>query len=59
METKVPRTQQEVWKWKEAAYESLKHIPEKDRITHILSRVETTIAQIKDNQSRSSRATTI
>lgn len=54
METKVAKAQQEVWEWKEAAYESLKHIPEKDRISHILNRVKDTVTRIKRNQAPSS-----
>ena len=53
MSTEASKAQQEVWEWKEKAYESIKDIPEKDRVARILDRVKDTIAQIKENQSRS------
>ena len=53
MATDVSKAQQEVWEWKEAAYDSLKDIPQQERVPYILSRVQETVARLEEHHRHS------
>ena len=56
MKTKVSKAQEEVWEWKERAYEEIKDIPEDKRIDYIREKVRDVIDRIKKNRQNKSAA---
>jgi hypothetical protein len=55
MEAKVSKAQIAVWKWKEKAYESLKHLPILDQMRLIREQTRDSIAQINENKAKRKR----
>ena len=47
MKTKISKSQEEVWEWKEKAFEELSKIPEKDRVKYIERKTKGIIERIK------------
>jgi len=46
MESKVSKSQIEVWEWKDSLYEDLKDIPKDQRLKFIKEKVKKTIEQL-------------
>jgi len=52
METKVSKSQIEVWEWKEALFEDLKIIPKTERLKFINEKVKKTIEKLNQLSSK-------
>jgi hypothetical protein len=50
MKSNISKAQLEVWRWKEALYEEIKNIPEKDRIDYIQKKVAKTVERFKKHR---------
>jgi vacuolar-type H+-ATPase subunit E/Vma4 len=53
METKVSKSQIEVWEWKESLFEDLKNIPKDERLKFIKKKVKKTIDKLNQFHSTS------
>ena len=47
MKTKISKSQEEVWKWKEKAFNDLIEIPENERVEYIEKKTKHIIEKIK------------
>ena len=52
MNNNISKAQEEVWEWKEKAYEQIKDMPLRKALDFILKNTNDIIAQIKSNQSK-------
>ncbi len=53
METKISKSQLDVWEWKEKAYQSVEHLPNiMEQLAMIHKRTNDTIEKIVDRQKR-------
>lgn len=47
MESKISKAQLEVWKWKEKAYEEMKHLSTREQISFIHEQTKEIVRKIK------------
>ena len=52
MKTKISKSQKEVWKWKEEAFNELKEIPESERVEYIEKKTKNIIDKIKRKKEK-------
>ncbi len=52
METKISKAQQEVWEWKEKAYEEMKHLSTSEQIELIHEQTKELAMRIRKNKQK-------
>lgn len=47
MNTKISKSQIEVWEWKNSLFEEIKNIPKLERLQYLRKKVSSTVSRIK------------
>ena len=53
MEIKIPKAQQEVWEWKQRAYEEMKHLSSREQMEFIHNQTKELVERIKKKKQQS------